>query len=151
MGRGTGHDDPGVLRKLSILEKVILRHGVPRDPKKILQTFGGFELAMICGGMLAAARKNMVIVVDGFIVTAALLIAAELKPGVKESCVYAHCSGEKGHRAMLDWLGASPLLELELRLGEGTGAALALPLLRAAVAFLNEMASFESAGVSEKH
>jgi nicotinate-nucleotide--dimethylbenzimidazole phosphoribosyltransferase len=100
--------------------------------------------------MLAAAAARMAIVVDGFIATSALLVAVQLAPAVLDYCVFAHASDEAGHRRMLDYLGAQPLLALELRLGEGTGAALAMPLLRAAAAFLSEMASFESAGVSDR-
>jgi nicotinate-nucleotide--dimethylbenzimidazole phosphoribosyltransferase len=105
---------------------------------------------MLSGAMLAAAEAGLVLLIDGFIVTAALLVAASVAPNIRDYCVFAHCSNEAGHRRQLDWLAARPLLDLGLRLGEGTGAALALPLLRGACAFLNEMASFESAGVSDK-
>jgi nicotinate-nucleotide--dimethylbenzimidazole phosphoribosyltransferase len=111
---------------------------------------GGFEIAMMAGAYLRAAKENMIIVVDGFISTAALLIAYELQPQIIGNCIFAHSSGEKGHQLMLDFLNAKPLLDLGLRLGEGTGAALAIPLVQSAVNFLNEMASFESAGVSNK-
>ena len=105
---------------------------------------------MIAGAFLAAADARITILVDGFIVTSALLVAHALNPAVLDYCVFAHASDETGHRRMLEHFNAEPLLQLGLRLGEGTGAALALPLLRAAVAFINEMASFESAGVSDK-
>ena len=105
---------------------------------------------MLAGAMLAAAEAQMTLLIDGFIVTSALLIAAQVSPEILDYCVYSHCSNEAGHRLQLDWLKGRPLLDLGLRLGEGTGAALALPLLNAACAFMNEMASFESAGVSEK-
>jgi nicotinate-nucleotide--dimethylbenzimidazole phosphoribosyltransferase len=117
---------------------------------RILARFGGFEIAMLTGAMLAAAEARMTLLIDGFIVTSALLVARRIEPAVLDYCVYAHCSNEAGHRLQLDWLGGKPLLDLGLRLGEGTGAALALPLLKAACAFINEMASFESAGVSDK-
>ncbi len=120
------------------------------DPLDVLATFGGFEIAMMTGAYLAAAEARMTILVDGFIATSALLVADALAPDVRDYCVFAHASNEAGHRRMLDHFGATPLLALDLRLGEGTGAALALPLLRAAVAFLNGMASFESAGVADR-
>ncbi|MCF8152386.1 MAG: nicotinate-nucleotide--dimethylbenzimidazole phosphoribosyltransferase, partial [Sulfuritalea sp.] len=120
------------------------------DALRVLARFGGFEIAMLAGAMLAAAEAKITLLIDGFIVTSALLVATKIAPAVLDYCVYAHCSEESGHRLQLDWLGARPLLDLDLRLGEGTGAALALPLLNAACAFLKEMASFESAGVSEK-
>jgi nicotinate-nucleotide--dimethylbenzimidazole phosphoribosyltransferase len=105
---------------------------------------------MMTGAYLAAAQARMTILVDGFIATAALLVADAFAPNVREYCVFAHASNEAGHRRMLDHFGALPLLSLDMRLGEGTGAALAVPLLRAAVAFVNEMASFESAGVANR-
>ena len=106
---------------------------------------------MMVGAMLGAAQQKTVLLIDGFIATAALLVASKLQPNILQYCVFAHCSGEAGHKQLLDYLGAIPLLGLGLglRLGEGTGAALVLPLLQAAVNFLNDMASFESAGVSE--
>ncbi|HRF74665.1 MAG TPA: nicotinate-nucleotide--dimethylbenzimidazole phosphoribosyltransferase, partial [Accumulibacter sp.] len=110
----------------------------------------GFEIAMIAGAMLAAAERRLLLLVDGFIVTAALLVAAGVAPNIRDYCVFCHRSAEAGHLAQLRALLAEPLLDLGLRLGEGTGAALAWPLVRAAAAFLNEMASFESAGVSEQ-
>ena len=119
--------------------------GLPLDA---LAAFGGFEIAMMTGAYLAAAEAKMTILVDGFIASSALLVAHALAPALLDYCVFAHLSNETGHRRLLDAFDAKPLLALDMRLGEGTGAALALPLLRAAVAFLNEMASFESAGVA---
>ncbi|KLU22339.1 nicotinate-nucleotide--dimethylbenzimidazole phosphoribosyltransferase [Caballeronia mineralivorans PML1(12)] len=150
VGRGTGLDDAGLNHKRDVLAAALKKHAASIDPLDTLATFGGFEIAMIVGAFLAAAEARMTILVDGFIVTSALLVAHALNPAVLDYCVFAHASDETGHRRMLEHLGAAPLLQLGLRLGEGTGAALALPLLRAAVAFINEMASFESAGVSDK-
>ena len=115
-----------------------------------LVTFGGFEIAMMAGAMLGAAEQKIVLLIDGFIATSALLVAAKMQPNIVDYCVFAHCSNENAHLALLNHLGAKPLLDLGMHLGEGTGAVLAYPLVQAAVNFLNEMASFESAGVSEK-
>lgn len=150
VGRGTGVDDAGLDAKRQILAEALNAHPVATDPLATLATFGGFELAAICGAVLAAARRGLTVVVDGFIATAAVVAAAALAPDVVDYCVFAHASEEAGHRRMLALLGARPLLELGLRLGEGTGAALAMPLLRAAAAMLSDMASFESAGVSDR-
>jgi nicotinate-nucleotide--dimethylbenzimidazole phosphoribosyltransferase len=150
VGRGTGLDDAGLNHKRDVLASALKKHASNDDPIDTLATFGGFEIAMIAGGFLAAAEARMTILVDGFIVTSALLVAHAINPAVLDYCVFAHASDETGHARMLDHFDAKPLLQLGLRLGEGTGAALALPLLRAAAAFINEMASFESAGVSDK-
>ncbi|HKU01124.1 MAG TPA: nicotinate-nucleotide--dimethylbenzimidazole phosphoribosyltransferase [Paraburkholderia sp.] len=150
VGRGTGLDNAGLARKRNVLAAALARHASAREPVDVLATFGGFEIAMMAGAFLEAARQRMAILVDGFIATSALLVADALAPNVRDYCVFAHASNEAGHRRMLDHFGARELLALDLRLGEGTGAALAVPLLRAAVAFLNEMASFESAGVDER-
>jgi nicotinate-nucleotide--dimethylbenzimidazole phosphoribosyltransferase len=150
VGRGTGLDDAGLAHKRDVLGAALGRYPQYDDPVDTLATFGGFEIAMITGAFLAAASERMTILVDGFIVTSALLVANAISPEVLDYCVFAHASGEAGHQKMLAHFGAKPLLDLGLRLGEGTGAALALPLLRAAVAFINDMASFESAGVSDR-
>ncbi|ROH85785.1 nicotinate-nucleotide--dimethylbenzimidazole phosphoribosyltransferase [Pseudomethylobacillus aquaticus] len=148
-GRGTGLDDVGLQHKISIIEQALAHHALPRDDvKQVLATLGGFEIAMMAGAMLASAERRALIIVDGFIASSALLVAARLQPAVLDYCVFAHCSGEAGHRLLLSQLGTRPLLDLGLRLGEGTGAALAYPLVQAAVNFLNEMASFASAQVS---
>ena len=147
-GRGTGHDDAGLARKLALLQQALARGGRPTDPRAVLAEYGGFEIAMMAGAMLEGASRGLTLVIDGFIVTSALLVARALEPAVLDACVFAHTSAERGHAAQLAWLGAEPLLSLGLRLGEGTGAALAMPLLRAACAMLNDMASFDSAGVS---
>jgi nicotinate-nucleotide--dimethylbenzimidazole phosphoribosyltransferase len=150
VGRGAGLDDAGLAHKHDVLEAAIRYHAIAPDPLPVLATFGGFEIAMMCGAFLQAAADRMIILVDGFIATSALLAAARLYPAVLDYCVFGHLSEEAGHNTMLDVLKAEPLLRLGMRLGEGTGAVLAYPLLVSAVTFLNEMASFESAGVSDK-
>lgn len=150
VGAGTGLTPDGVRHKQAVLEAAVAKHAGVDDPLAVLATFGGFEIAMMAGAMLHAAALRKVLLIDGFIVTAALLVAARLQPAILGYCVFAHCSNEAGHRLMLDHLGAQPLLRLDLRLGEGTGSALALPLLRAATHFLAEMATFSSAQVSTR-
>jgi nicotinate-nucleotide--dimethylbenzimidazole phosphoribosyltransferase len=153
VGRGTGATDEQLQRKRETLENVSLLHELNHyniTPRQLLCRIGGFEIAMMCGAYQKAAELNMIIVVDGFIATAALLVAKHLNQTITDHCVFAHCSDESGHRKMLEHFSAKPVLQLGLRLGEGTGAALAIPILQSAVAFLNEMASFESAGVSGK-
>ncbi len=147
VGSGTGLDTNGISKKAQILSDVFNIYK-PQSALEALSTFGGFEIAMLCGAILKAAELKMIVVIDGFIVTAALLAAQNIDKKVLDYCVYAHNSNEKGHQKMLNFLKAKPLLALDLRLGEGTGVALAIPLLKAAVNFLNDMASFESAGVS---
>lgn len=149
-GRGTGLDDAGLARKRALLQQALARGGRPTDPLAALAEYGGFEIAMMAGAMLGAAERRMTLLIDGFIVTSALLVAHAIAPAVLPYCVFAHRSQEPGHRVQLAHLGVEPLVELDLRLGEGTGAALAYPLVQAAVNFLDEMASFESAGVSGK-
>jgi nicotinate-nucleotide--dimethylbenzimidazole phosphoribosyltransferase len=153
VGRGTGLDDAGLMRKQVLLEQALRRFrtaGGGDDPATVLAEFGGFEIATMVGAMLAAAEARLVLLIDGFIVGAAALVAARLVPGFLDYCVFCHRSAEPGHAAQLQAMNAEPLLDLGLRLGEGTGAALAWPLVRAAAAFLNEMASFDSAGVAEQ-
>ncbi|QHE86579.1 nicotinate-nucleotide--dimethylbenzimidazole phosphoribosyltransferase [Hydrogenophaga sp. BPS33] len=147
-GAGTGLDAEAVQRKIAILRDVLARHADARAPLDVLAAFGGFEIATLVGAVLQAAEERRVIVVDGFIATSAVLVASHLQPHVLQRCVFAHRSGERGHALMLAHLRAEPLLDLGLRLGEGSGAALAWPLLMSACAVLREMASFESAGVS---
>lgn len=150
VGAGTGLTPDGVRHKQRVIEAAVERHAGVDAPLEVLATFGGLEIAMMAGAMLQAAAQRKVLLIDGFIVTSALLAAARIAPQILDYCVFAHCSDESGHRRMLDALDAAPLLHLGLRLGEGTGAALALPLLHAAANFLNQMATFESASVSEK-
>ena len=147
-GAGTGLDAQAVQRKIGILREVLARHADAKAPLDALAAFGGFEIATLVGAVLQAAEERRVIVVDGFIATSAVLVAAHLQPHVLQRCVFAHRSGERGHALMLAHLKAEPLLDLGLRLGEGSGAALAWPLLVSACALLREMASFEAAGVS---
>ncbi len=149
-GAGTGLDAEAVQRKTTILREVLARHPDAKAPLDALAAFGGFEIATMVGAVLQAAHERRVVVVDGFIASSAVLVAHALQPLVLQRCVFAHRSGERGHEFMLQHLGVQALLDLGLRLGEGSGAALAWPLLQAACAMLREMASFESAGVSEK-
>jgi nicotinate-nucleotide--dimethylbenzimidazole phosphoribosyltransferase len=148
VGKGTGLDETRVLAKKQILEKAAESHGIENDPLSILTTFGGFEIAAITSAILTAAECGMTVLIDGYIATAAFLAAHAIDPKVKEYSVFCHLSDEIGHRGMLDFLEVQPILRLNLRLGEGTGVALVYPIIQAAVAFLNDMASFESAGVS---
>jgi nicotinate-nucleotide--dimethylbenzimidazole phosphoribosyltransferase len=150
VGRGTGLDNAGLTHKLAVLQAVSDQHATAQTPLELLATMGGFEIAAITGGMLQAAENGMVILVDGFIATAALLVAQAIDPAVRDYCVFCHQSDEAGHRLMLETLNATPLLKLSMRLGEGSGCSLAYPLLQSAVAMLSEMASFASAGVSER-
>lgn len=149
-GAGTGLDGAGIDRKTAVLRDVLAFHAGVTAPVDVLAAFGGFEMATMLGAVLQAATERRVIVVDGFITTAVILVANALQPAVLQRCVFAHRSGERGHALMLAQLNAKPLLDMGLRLGEGSGAALAWPLLMAACTVLRDMASFESAGVSEK-
>jgi len=150
VGRGAGLDDAGLSHKTQVLQAALRQHAIEPDPFTVLTTYGGFEIAMLCGAFLQAAAEGMIILVDGFIVTSALLVAARLYPAVLEYCIFSHLSDEAGHQKLLNLLHADPILQLNMRLGEGTGAVLAYPLVESAVRFLNEMASFASAGVSTK-
>lgn len=149
VGAGTGLNAEGIARKQRVIEAAVALHVGIVEPLAVLRTFGGFEIAMMVGAMLQAAARRKVLLIDGFIVSSALLIAARLQPAILDYCVFAHCSDEHGHQQLLAHLNARPLLQLNLRLGEGSGAALAMPLLHAAVNFLSQMATFGSAGVSE--
>ena len=149
VGRGTGLDDVGLQRKTDVLAQAIAHHGLhAQDALTVLATFGGFEIAMMVGAMLRAAEQRTVVLVDGFIASVALLVATQWSSNVLDYCVFGHCSNEAAHRQLLVHFCVKPLLDLGLRLGEGTGAVLAYPLVQAAVNFLNDMASFEGAGVS---
>lgn len=149
VGRGTGLDDRQLQSKLAVLEQAARQHKNVTEPLSVLATFGGFEMAMMVGAYLKAAELGMVIMVDGFIAGTALLIAYKLQPQVLDYCVFSHVSSEHGHQALLRYFAVKPLLNLELRLGEGSGIALAYPLLQSAVVFLNDMATFAEAGVDQ--
>jgi nicotinate-nucleotide--dimethylbenzimidazole phosphoribosyltransferase len=149
VGRGTGLDDRGLANKRAVLRHAMQLHAEAQEPLDVLARFGGFEIAMMTGAILAAAKRRVTIVIDGYIVTSALLVARRLQPAVLDYCVFAHRSGEPGHALALDALKAEPLLDLGLRLGEGSGAALAMPLVRSAARMLSDMASFEAAGVAQ--
>jgi nicotinate-nucleotide--dimethylbenzimidazole phosphoribosyltransferase len=149
-GAGTGLDGAGIDRKTAVLREVLAFHAGVTAPLDVLAAFGGFEMATMLGAVFQAAVERRVIVVDGFITSAVILVAKALQPAVLQRCVFAHRSGERGHGLMLGQLQAEPLLSMGLRLGEGSGAALAWPLLVAACTVMRDMASFESAGVSEK-
>jgi nicotinate-nucleotide--dimethylbenzimidazole phosphoribosyltransferase len=149
-GRGTGLDDAGVERKVAVVERALRANPVDAaDPVGMLAALGGYEIAVLCGVVLGAAAQRMVVVLDGFITTAAAALAARMEPSASAALIAGHLSPEPGHRLLLDALQLSPLLDLGLRLGEGSGAALALPLINASLAVLEDMSTFESAGVTD--
>ncbi|WP_406844372.1 nicotinate-nucleotide--dimethylbenzimidazole phosphoribosyltransferase [Flavobacterium soyae] len=150
VGKGTGINDQKLLNKQNILKKALENYSGQAELKQLIAHFGGFEIIQMAGGMLTAFENKMLILVDGFICSAAYLIAFKINPDIKKNAIFCHCSAEKAHQKLLNYLGAKPILNLDLRLGEGTGCAVAFPILKSAEAFLNEMASFESAGVSRK-
>ncbi len=150
VGRGTGLDDAGLQYKTKILNAALQKHGALSNPFDILCTFGGFEIAMMVGAILAACEQKMVVMIDGFIASSAAAIAFALEPPARDYCIFSHLSNESGHKKILDYLQVSPLVSLGLRLGEGSGVAVTYPLIQSAVLFLNDMASFEDAGVSNK-
>lgn len=151
IGRGTGLDDAGMQHKELILTQVLQRHSEAKSPTETLVALGGLEIAMMAGALIQAASDRRVLLIDGFIASVALLVAERLAPGVLQYAVFAHHSVELGHAQLLKLLGAEPLLDMQMRLGEGSGAVLAYPLLQSACAIINEMASFSDAGVSEKN
>ena len=151
LGRGTGLDEQALRHKHEVLTRALEANRAALSPQEVLQAFGGFEMAMMCGAVLAAAAQDRVIVVDGFIASSVVLVAQAMQPRVLQRCVFAHQSDERGHAAMLSHLGVRPLVQLDLRLGEGSGAVLVWPLLVSAARLLCEMASFEGAGVSTAH
>ncbi|WP_035726585.1 nicotinate-nucleotide--dimethylbenzimidazole phosphoribosyltransferase [Eisenibacter elegans] len=154
VGRGTGLDDQGLARKTQLLAQALQTHGyqgdiiAPDALPEALRTFGGFEMVQMLGAMIQAAAKGALLLIDGFIATAVCTAAIQMYPALRHYCVFAHQSDEQGHRLLLAHLEAKPLLQLGMRLGEGSGAAAAFPLLQSAILLLNEMASFEQAGVS---
>ncbi|MEE9617453.1 MAG: nicotinate-nucleotide--dimethylbenzimidazole phosphoribosyltransferase [Anaerolineae bacterium] len=149
-GRGTGINDEQLTHKMAVIRKALaVNRPDPDDALDVLSKVGGFEIGTIAGVVLGAAAHHIPAVIDGFISTAGALIAGELAPLAREYMIAAHASAEIGHRAMLDRLGLIPCLDFDLRLGEGTGAALVLSVVEAACKILDEMATFESAGVSD--
>jgi nicotinate-nucleotide--dimethylbenzimidazole phosphoribosyltransferase len=148
-GRGTGLDDAGVVHKADVIARALALHRPENlDPMGKLAALGGFEIAAIAGLILGAARQRRVVVLDGFISCSAALVVRAIEPSALDHVVYSHRSAERGHRRMLAALGARPLLDLDMRLGEGTGAAIGISLVEAAVRLYREMATFEGAGVS---
>jgi nicotinate-nucleotide--dimethylbenzimidazole phosphoribosyltransferase len=150
VGRGTGLNDTQFDNKIAILKQAQAFHGELENPKEVMKTFGGFEIAQMCGAMLSAFENNMLILVDGFIASNAFLAAFKLNSAILNNAVFCHLSDEYGHQNLLNYLHVEPLLKLNMRLGEGTGCAVAFPVIESAVTFLNNMASFEAAGVSNK-
>lgn len=152
VGSGTGVNKEQFQLKLTILKQVIEKHSSinQNDPLEILSTFGGFEIAQMCGGMLKAAQLGMFILVDGFISSAAILVAYKMNKKVLDYALFTHHSNEQGHTKMLAYMNVSPIINLDMRLGEGSGIAVAFPIIQAACTFLNEMACFETAEVSNK-
>jgi len=151
-GRGTGLDPAAYAHKVAVIEAILAKHfaaDCSREPIDIVRCVGGLEIAAMAGMMLAAARSHIAIVVDGFISTAAAVIAAGLEPAVRGYLIAGHRSEEPGHKLLLDHLGLAPVLKLEMRLGEGSGAVLAMPVIESAVALYSQMMTFASAGVSE--
>jgi len=147
-GAGTGLDEAGIVRKRDVVRRALALHGGDHDAFEQLRCFGGFEIAALCGAYLAAAQARMPVLVDGFITTVAALAAVRMNEGVRDWLCFAHRSHERGHARVLEALRARPMLELGMRLGEASGAAVAVPLLRMACALHREMATFEQAGVS---
>lgn len=150
VGRGTGLNDEQLKKKISTLRQAQQIHGNIENPKEVLQTFGGFEIAQMCGAMLAAFENNILILVDGFIASSAFLVAYKINPAIIHNAIFCHLSDEFGHQNLLNYLNVEPVLKLNMRLGEGTGCAVAYPIIESAISFLNNMASFESAGVTNK-
>ncbi len=150
VGRGTGVDDNGVALKQKVIVQAFKKYAASGDARELLSRYGGFEIAMICGAILGAAQSRQVIIVDGFIASAAACLAIRMQPAVQRYMVFSHVSAEAPHRALLESIGAKALLDWNMRLGEGSGAILVLPLLRSACAMLSNMATFASAGVSGK-
>lgn len=150
-GPGTGLDAAGVLRKADLIQQSLDVHGIKKDePMRALQCLGGFEIAALCGAYLYCAQQGLPVLVDGFIATVAALVAVHFQPQAREWMFFAHRSAEPGHRHITEALGVNPLLDLEMRLGEGSGAAVTVPLLQMAAATHTQMATFAEAGVSEK-
>ena len=149
-GRGTGLDDAGLAHKVEVIrEAIAVNHPNPKDALDVLAKVGGLDIAGLVGVIIAAAAARLPVVVDGYISAAAALAAVELVPEVKPYLIASHLSVERGHAILCDYLDLSPLLDLQLRLGEGSGAVLAFPIIESAARILNEMATFDEAGVSQ--
>jgi len=149
-GRGTGLDDAGVARKADVITRALELHRPEHmDAIGILAALGGFEIAAIAGLILGAAQQRRVVVLDGFISCSAALVVRAMEPSALDCVVYSHRSAERGHRRMLESLNARPLFDLDMRLGEGTGAAIGISLVESAIRLYREMATFESAAVSK--
>ncbi len=150
-GRGTGIDDAGLAGKIDVIRRALQYHSEALNaPLSCLQRLGGFEIAALAGSYIRCAQLGIPVLVDGFICTVAALTAVKLNASVRPWLLFSHCSAESGHRILLEALGAEPLLSLNMRLGEGSGAAVAVPLLRAACLLHNGMATFAQAAVSDK-
>lgn len=147
-GAGTGLDEAGIARKIAVIERALKLHREYQDPITLLRCLGGFEIAALAGAYVAAAQCGLPVLVDGFITTAAALAAVRINPGVRDWLLFSHCSQEHGHASLLRALQAEPLLDIGMRLGEASGAAVTVPLLRLACALHNNMATFAQAGVS---
>ena len=149
VGRGTGVDDAGLARKKQVVQRGLQLH-VRNDscPEQILRCLGGFEIAALVGAYIGSAQKGIPSLVDGYIATAAALVACRINPAVKSWLLFSHCSAELAHRRILNAMQVEPLLDLGMRLGEGCGAALAVPLLQSALKIHTEMATFAEAGIS---
>lgn len=149
MGAGAGLAKSGVQHKFEVLSRARDNYQGDASPESIMAWFGGYELVMAVGGMLRAAELGMIIIVDGFIMTNCILAASRLYPNVLLYAIFGHQGDESGHKAVLDYLGAKPLLNLSLRLGEGSGAVCAYPIIQSAVKMINEMDSFRNVPVTK--
>jgi len=149
-GMGTGSDAAGIQRKNEAITTALALHHDAQTGFEILQSLGGFEIAAMTGAIICCYENNIPVMIDGFIASSAALVASTIEPKSKQNMIFSHCSNENGHKKMLDFMQVAPLLNLDLRLGEGTGAVLAIPLVQSAASFLTNMASFDDAQVSNK-
>jgi nicotinate-nucleotide--dimethylbenzimidazole phosphoribosyltransferase len=149
VGAGSGLNTQGISHKLQILQQAVDNYKGDKSSISIISYFGGYEMVMAIGAMLQAAEDHLIILVDGFIMTACMLAAMQLYPDVKHYAIFGHCGDETGHKLLLDAMEAKPLLSLGLRLGEGTGAICAYPIVDSAVRMINEMESFQKASITK--